>query len=140
MARTPAPIAAGTSGTTARLTAGATSESLPNVTSTSGSVAACAASEMPRPSASQPGMRPPASPPIQRPSGVPQASSPAVAATESRNPASPIIAGSATSIANAARARAAGARPARPDSRASSTTAAITAARTTDGDAPAAST
>ena len=75
-----------------------------------------------------------------RRAACPRRAGPAVAATERRKPASPIIAGSATSIANAASASAAGARPARPDSRASSTTPAITAARTTDGDAPAAST
>ena len=85
-------------------------------------------------------MRPPASPPIQRPSGVAQASRPAVAATESRNPASPISAGSASEHRERGQPSAAAARPARPDSRASSTTPAITAARTTDGDAPAAST
>ncbi len=63
-----------------------------------------------------------------------------MAATERRNPASPIIAGSASSIRNAAIPSAAAARPARPDSRAVRTTPAITAARTTDGDAPAATT
>ena len=60
--------------------------------------------------------------------------------TERRKPASPIIAGSASSRIAAAIPSAAAARPARPDSRAASTTAAITAARTTDGDAPAATT
>ena len=60
--QTPPSIAAGTSGTTARLTTGETSDSRPNVARTSGSVAACAASEIPRLSASQPGIRPPAMP------------------------------------------------------------------------------
>lgn len=139
-ASTPPAIAAGTMGTTTRLTAGATSDSRPNVARTSGSVAACAARLIPSASASHPGMRPPHSAAIQRPSGVAQASSPAVASTERRNPASPIIAGSTSSSPAAASERAAGARTDRPDSRASRTTPAISAARTTDGDAPAATT
>ena len=70
-------------------------------------------------------------------SGVAHAISPAVASDDSWNPASPIRAGSETSRSVAAQPRAAVARPARPLSRASSTTPAISAARTTDGDAPA---
>ena len=62
IATRPPSIAAGTSGTTARLTTGETSDSRPNVARTSGSVAAWAASEIPRPSASQPGIRPPTEP------------------------------------------------------------------------------
>ena len=139
-ASTPPAIATGTSGTTARLTTGAISERRPKVASTSGSVAACAASEMPRLSASHRGIRPPPSRPSHSASGFAQARSPAVARTESRNPASPIRAGSTSSRMAAAAPSAAAARPARPDSRASSTTPAMTAARTTDGEAPAART
>jgi len=140
IAITPHAIAAGTSGTTSRLTAGETSDSRPKVSRTSGRVAACAASEIPRLSASHEGMRPPPSVCNRVPSGVAQARSPAVAITESLKPASPIIAGSASRSTSAASASAAGARPARPDSRAPSTTPAMTAARTTDGDPPAATT
>ena len=60
--------------------------------------------------------------------------------TERRNPASPIMPGSLSRSTAAAIPRAAGARPARPLSRARRTTPAITAARTTDDDAPAATT
>ena len=137
-ASTPPTIATGTSGTTARFTTGDTSDSRPNVATTSGSVAACAASEIPRLSASQRGTRPPPSPPSHAPIGFAHASSPAVASTERRKPASPISAGSTSSSSTAAAPSAAAARPARPDSRASSTTPAMTAARTTDGDPPAA--
>ena len=62
---------------------------------------------------------------------------PAVARLESWKPASPISRGSATSRTAAAHPSAAAARPARPDSRAISTTPAIAPARSTDGDAPA---
>ncbi len=116
-ASTPPAIATGTSGTTARLTAGATIDRRPKVARTSGSVAACAASEMPRLSASHRGIRPPPTRPRRCASGFAHASSPAVARTDSRNPASPIMAGSASSRIAAAAPSAAAARPARPDSR-----------------------
>ena len=69
--------------------------------------------------------------------GVAQAISPAVASAESWKPASPTRPGSATRRSITAQPSAAAARPARPDSRARSTTAAIAPARTTDADAPA---
>ena len=72
-----------------------------------------------------------------RVSGVAHARSPAVAATDRRKPASSTVNGSATSMARAARPSAAAARPGRPSSRAESTTPAMSAARTTLGDAPA---
>ena len=101
-----------------------------------GSVAAWAANETPRLSASQWGRRP--RPTIRsRPvSGVAQAISPAVANDESWKPASAIRLGSVTRRSVAAQPSAAAARPARPVSRASKTTPAISAARTTDADAP----
>ena len=101
-----------------------------------GSVAAWAASETPRLSASQRGMRPRPLPSSQSVSGVAQAISPAVASDDSWNPASPMSAGSETRRSVAAQPSAAAARPARPVSRARSTTPAINAARTTDADAP----
>ena len=55
----PIAIAGATSGTTNRLTRGATSDSRPNDARTIGSVATWAASETPRFSVSQPGNRPP---------------------------------------------------------------------------------
>ena len=134
--RRPSPAA--TSGTTARLTTGARSDSRPNDARTTGSVAACAASETPRLSASQPGRRPPADRSIQPVIGVAQAISPPVASDESWNPASPIerrdrpgAAGSRPSRAppprdppGRTRGRAARPRPSRPPG-------------ATDGDAPA---
>ena len=66
-----------------------------------------------------------------------QARIPAVARVESWKPASRTRRGSTSRRIAAAQPRAAAARPARPVSRASSTTPAIAAARTTDGDAPA---
>ena len=65
-----AAIATGTSGTTARFTTGDTSDSRPNVATTSGSVAACAASEIPRLSASQPRHATTAQPAEPRPDRV----------------------------------------------------------------------
>ena len=58
-ATTPTAIAGATSGTTTRLTIGDRMASRPNDTRTIGSVAACAASETPRLSASHAGTRPP---------------------------------------------------------------------------------
>ena len=136
-ARTPTAIAGATSGTTSRLTSGDSTARRPNDTRMIGRVAACAASETPRLSASQPGIRPAPRRPIHSVSGVAQAISPAVASDDSWNPASPISSGSETSRIVAAQASAAVARPARPVSRASSTTPAISAARTTEADAPA---
>ena len=93
-ASTPTAIAGATSGTTSRLTSGDSTARRPNETRMIGRVAACAASETPRLSASQPGIRPPPRRPIHSVSGVAQAISPAVARDESWNPASPISAGS----------------------------------------------
>ena len=70
-------------------------------------------------------------------SGVAHAMSPAVATVDSWKPASETSAGSASRSATTAQPRAAAAKPARPVSRASSTTPAIAPARRTDGDAPA---
>ena len=135
-ATAPAAIAMGTTGTIARFAAGEISASRPNVARTTGNVAACAASETPRLSASHPGRRPPPILPIRSPSGVAQAIRPAVASDDSWNPASEMSDGSTRSRSVTAHPSAAAARPARPDSRASRTTPAIAAARTTDGDAP----
>ena len=137
IATSPAAIAGATSGTTARLTSGDRMASRPNEASTIGSVAACAASDTPRLSASQPGTWPRPTRSIQPVSGVAHAIRPAVASAESWKPASRMSAGSATSRITAAHASAAAARPARPDSRARRTTPAIAPARTTDADAPA---
>ena len=136
-ARTPTAIAGATSGTTSRLTSGDHSATRPNETRMIGSVAAWAANETPRFSASQPGSRPRPAVSIQPVSGVAHAISPAVASEESWNPASPTSFGSATSRSVTAQPSAAVARPARPLSRASNTTPAMRAARTTDADAPA---
>ena len=133
-----------TSGAAMRLASGDTSETRPKSSRMSGSVAACAASETPSVSTSQPGARSRApgattrswSHEVRR---VPHASSPAVAATESWNPASPITWGSTVNMATTARPSAAGAVPGRPSSRLPSTAAAIVAARTTLAPAPAAS-
>jgi hypothetical protein len=127
-------MATGTTGTIARFAAGETSASRPNVARTTGNVAACAASETPRLSASHAGTPPIR--PIRALSGVAQAIRPAVASDDSWKPASEMSDGSTRSNRVTAQPSAAAARPARPDSRASRTTPAIAAARTTDGDAP----
>jgi hypothetical protein len=101
-----------------------------------GVVAACAASETPRMSASQRRARPGSGPASRAVRPVPQARMPAVARTDSRNPASPMYDGSTTSSAVHAQPSAAAAPPGRPSSRASSATPAMTAARTTDADGP----
>ncbi len=134
-ASAPAAMAGGTSGTATRLAAGAIKASRPKVSRAIGSVAAWAASETPRLSRRGPGSQgAPAS--RRRVSGVAHATSPAVAAAESWNPTSPTVAGSATTIAATAHASPTIALEPRPLSTASSATAAITAARTTDGDGP----
>ncbi len=120
-ATAPAAIAGATIGATTRFTAGETSETRPNPARTSGSVAACAASETPSVSASHGWTVRPRIVRRRSVSGVPQAMSPAVAADESRNPGSLTAAGSATSIASTAHARAVAAAVARPDSRAAMT-------------------
>ena len=81
-------MAGATSGTTSRFTAGEISASRPNEARTTGSVAACAASDTPRLSASQRGSRPRASRSSRSVSGVAQAMSPAVASVDSWKPAS----------------------------------------------------
>ena len=133
----PAAIAGATSGTTSRFTIGDRIARRPNDTRMIGSVAACAAIDTPRLSASQWGSRPRPIDSIQAVSGVAQAINPAVASDESWKPASLMRPGSVMRRRVAAHPRAAAARPARPVSRASSTTPAISAARTTDADAPA---
>jgi hypothetical protein len=141
MRATPAAAMAGaTSGTTMRLTTGDTSASRPNARSTTGSVAACAARDTARHSTSQPGARPADRSASHEFSGDAHARIPAVASADSWKPASAAIRGSARTRSTAAQPSAAAARPARPLSRASRTTPAIAAARTTDADAPAKST
>lgn len=137
IAATPAAMAGGTSGTTSRLTAGATIARRPNTSSTTGSVATCAASETPRLSASQSGTRPGARSRMRVARGVPQAMRPPVARADSSSPGSVTRCGSRTRRIATAQPRAAAALPLRPVSRASRTTPAMRAARTTDGDAPA---
>jgi hypothetical protein len=139
-ASAPAAIAGGTSGTTTRLTAGATSDSRPNSSRTIGVVAAWAANETPRISASQRRGRPGAPPASRSVRLEPHAMMPAVASTDSRKPASSIQAGSSRSSPATAQPRAAAAVPGRPSSRASSATPAIVPARTTDGEGPTKST
>ena len=136
-ATSPAAMAGVTNGTTSRFTAGEINASRPNDARTTGSVAACAASDTPRLSASQRGSRPRDSRSSRAVKGVAQATSPAVASVDSWKPASITSAGSASSSRNAASPSAAAARPLRPDSRASRTTPAIAPARRTDGEAPA---
>lgn len=135
-ATAPAAIAGATRGTTARFTTGDTSESRPNSRRITGSVAACAARETPSDSASQPRSRPGRAPASRFVSPVPQAMRPAVASTERRKPASSTYPGSTSSRPATAQPSAAVARLGRPSSRASRTSPAIAAARTTDGDGP----
>ncbi len=136
-ARSPAAIAGATSGTTARLTAGATSERRPKASRTIGRVAACAASETPRLSASQARTLPGCGPSSRAVSGAAQAIRPAVAALDSWNPASTARPGSTRRSRNTAQPSAVAARAGRALSRARSTTPAIAAARSTAADAPA---
>ena len=94
----------GTSGTTARLTTGETSDSRPNVASTSGGSppARRARRRGSRRASAGTGRRPTADP--GPPMGFAQARSPAVARTESRNPASPMRPGSTSSRSDRRRA------------------------------------
>jgi hypothetical protein len=130
-------MAGRTNGAAARFAMGATRESRPKARSTMGSVAACAERETPRASTIQFGVQVGAQARIQVVNGDAHARRPAVAATESRNPASETVAGSARSISQAAMPRAAAACPGRPSSRTRRTTPAISAALTTLGEAPA---
>ena len=107
--------------------------------STKGSVAACAASDTPSASASQRRARPGAGPRSRAVSRLPQASSPAVAATDSWKPTSVAMAGSISSRPQTASPSAVAALPGRPDSRARSATPHIRAARTTLAPPPASS-
>ena len=133
----PAAIAGATIGTTARFTSGATIGTRPNQSRAIGSVAASAASETPSDSQSQPGQRRRRRHGRSRSvSGVAQAMSPPVAAADRANPGSVTSAGPTTSSPATAQPSAAAARPGAPVSRASSTTAAMTAARRTEADAP----
>ena len=137
-ATSPRPSPARRAGRRARFTTGAISASRPKRGSTTGSVAACAASETPRHSASQP--RDVAA--ARHARAGPSAASPRRAARRSPAPRAGTrrrrrAPGSASSRRTAAQPSAAAAAPRRPLSRARSTTPAITAARTTDGDAPA---
>ncbi len=109
IATSPAAIAGATSGTTARFTTGDRIASRPNEASTIGRVAACAASDTPRLSASQPGTWPRPTRSIQPVNGVAQAIRPAVANADSWKPASRMSPGSATSRITAAQANAAAA-------------------------------
>lgn len=135
-ASAPVAIAGGTSGTTIRFTSGATSDSRPNMNSTIGVVAAWAANDTPRISATHRRGRVGAAPASRSVSPEPHAMIPAVARTESRNPASKAYSGSIRSSPVIAQPSAAAAVPGRPSSRASSATPAMTPARTTDGDGP----
>jgi hypothetical protein len=132
----PRAITGGTSGTATRFATGEMSASLPKTRSTIGSVATCAASDTPRLSRSGPGRRGTRSS-SQLVIGFAQAINPAVAAAESWKPTSATVEGSARSIADSAQASPTLTLEPRPDSAAPTATAAITAARTTDADAPA---
>ena len=129
-------MASGTSGTTARFVIGESGATRPKASRTRGSVAACAASETPRPSRTQRGSQP-ARRSRAAVIGADQAMRPAVAAAESWSPTSTALAGLATTRRATAQPSAAAAVPGRPDSRARSATPVIAAARTTDADAPA---
>ncbi len=135
-ASAPVAIAGGTSGTTSRFTSGATSESRPNMNSTTGVVAAWAANETPRISAIHRRGREGSAPARRAVKPEPHAMIPAVARTDSRKPASNAHSGSINSRPVTAQPRAAAAVPGLPSSRASRATPAITPARTTDGDGP----
>ena len=135
-ASAPAAIAGATSGTTPRFTTGETIDSRPNSNTTTGSVASWAASETPNDSASQARSRPGDGPARRAESGLPQAMSPTVASADSRKPTSSTSRGSTSRRSATAHPIAAAARLGLPSSRASRTTPAIAAARTTDGDAP----
>ena len=103
----------------------------------SGSVAAWAARETPRFSVSHAGDRPRVRRSRPAPIGVAQAMRPAVASADNWSPASRTRPGSMNSRTATVQPSAVAACPARPLSRASSTTPAISPARTTDADAPA---
>ncbi len=135
-ASAPSAIAGGTSGTTSRFTSGATSDRRPNMNRTTGVVAAWAANETPRISATQRRGREGSAPASRSVNPEPQAMIPAVARTDSRKPASNAHPGSISSRPVTAQPSAAAAVPGRPSSRASSATPAMTPARTTDGDGP----
>ena len=132
----PIAIAGGTIGTTSRFTSGATSDRRPNMNRTTGVVAAWAANETPRISATQRRGREGWAPASRSVRPEPHAMIPAVARTDSRKPASNAHAGSIRSRPVIAQPRAAAAVPGRPSSRASRATPAMTPARTTDGDGP----
>jgi hypothetical protein len=135
-ASAPVAIAGGTSGTTIRFTMGATSESRPNMNSTTGVVAAWAAKDTPRISAIHRRARDGSGPARRSVSPDPHAMIPAVARTDSRKPASNAYSGSISSSPVIAQPSAAAAVPGRPSSRASSATPAMTPARTTEADGP----
>ncbi len=135
-ASVPVAIASGTSGTTARFVIGERGATRPKANRTRGSVAAWAASEIPRPSRIHLGTQPARRSRVAE-IGADQAMRPAVAAAESCRPTSTALAGLTTTRMATAQPSAAAAVPGRPDSRARSATPVIAAARTTDGDAPA---
>ncbi len=120
-ARAPVAMASGTSGTTARFVIGESGATRPKASRTRGSVAACAASETPRPSRTQRGSQP-ARRSRAAVIGADQAMRPAVAAAESWSPTSTALAGLATTSRATAQPSAAAAVPGRPDSRARSAT------------------
>ncbi len=135
-ASAPAAMVGGTSGTATRFAAGAMTASRPKVSSAIGRVAAWAESETPRLSRSAPGIRG-ARAASQAVRGVAQATSPAVAAADSWNPTSVTVAGSTRIMTATAQPSPTMTRDPLPLSMAPRATPAITAARTTDGDAPA---
>ena len=132
----PAAIAGATIGTTRRFTSGAMIGTRPNQASAIGRVANSAASETPSDSQSQPGSSPPRQALRRSVSGVAHAMSPPVAAADRAKPGSVTSVGAAMTSPTMAQPSAAAARPLRPVSRASRTTVAMTAARSTDEDAP----
>jgi hypothetical protein len=135
-ATAPAAMAGGTSGTASRFAAGAIGASRPNVARAIGRVAAWAASETPRLSLSAPGIQR-ALRSRSRVSGEAQATSPAVAAAESWKPTSATVDGLARRSAATAQDRPTVTLDPRPLSIARSAVAAMTAARTTEAEAPA---
>lgn len=129
-----------TSGATITFATGATSESIPNVATVSGAVAACATSVIATGSAIAAGPKRGSASETHRAASRANTSSPATAATESWNPRSNAVGGHDTS----ARAIAAASEPSPslrlPASEDADTTAAMRHARTADGCTPEATT
>ena len=124
-------MTAGMSGTTATLASGATSETCPNVASSTGRVASCAATVRATGVRIQAGHR------SRRPSiGAPSTISPPVARADSWNPTSHRAAGVTRSMTSTAPISAEAAWAGDPASRATTSAPAMSAARTTAGEAP----